>query len=135
MNDPHDHHQTPDAVSERPEPQPTSQTSISELARQTDPSLPRTRTTTQPAKAQGRRPGSIEWVRASDLLMRGGIRAATRGATGQEAVIRRMRGGMASINPVSRRGIARRSASPLPPVASFGSASPAQATTGKTVGQ
>jgi hypothetical protein len=121
MSDPFDRRQAA-AVSDRPEP--AAQPEGSALARHGDPSLQRRKTDGVYVSPEDRRRGGIEWVRASDLLARGGVRAADRGANGQENVVRRVRGGMASINPVSRRGIARRCANSLPPPSAFGATSP-----------
>jgi hypothetical protein len=126
MSDPYDRQQTAVAMSERPEP--PAQPEASALARHGDPSLQRRKTDGAYASPKDRRPGGIEWVRASDLLTRGGIRAADRGANSQENLVRRMRGGMASINPASRRGVARRSANSLPPPSAFGATPPSQPT-------
>jgi hypothetical protein len=124
MNDPYDRQQAAAATSDRPEP--PAQPEASALARHGDPSLQRRKTDGAYVSPADRRRGGIEWVRASDVLTRGGVRFADRGANGQENVVRRMRGGMASINPVSRRGIARRSANSLPPVTAFGATPPSQ---------
>jgi hypothetical protein len=108
------------------EPQQQPQAEPSALARHGDPSLQRRKTDGRYVSPEAKRKGGIEWVRASDLLTRGGIRLGDKGATGQETTIRRLRKGMASINPVTRRGIARRSAGALPPPSAFGQTGPAQ---------
>lgn len=133
-NDPYDR-QALAAMNDRPDPAQTTPAEASALAKYGDPSLPGTKIDAPTASPQARRRGGIEWVRASDLLTGGGTRVADRGAAGQESVIRRMRGGMASINPVSRRGIARRSASSLPPVSAFGATPPAQPVSREAVGR
>jgi hypothetical protein len=133
MSDPYDRQQAA-AMSDRPEP--AAQPEASALAHHGDPSLQRRKTDGAYVSPEDRRRGGIEWVRASDVLTRGGIRVADRGAGGQESVVRRMRGGMASINPVSRRGIARRSANSLPPPSSFGATPPSSPAAGRgTVGR
>lgn len=71
----------------------------------------------------------MEWVRAYDLLTRGGARLSGLGARGHEAAARAPRAGfrrgMAAIGvAVSRRGAARRSAPTLPPVGAFGQIPP-----------
>jgi len=132
MNDPYDRQQAYATMSDKP--QQASQAEESELARYGDPSLRQdTKTPTRSGTAQTGR-GGIEWVRASDLLTRGGTSVANRGAAAHENVIRKMRGGMASI-PVSRSGIARRSANALPPVSVFGQTPPSQSTTRGAVGR
>jgi hypothetical protein len=118
MPDPHNR-QRAATVSETAQP-PRQQAQPSALARHGDPSLQRPKTDGRYVSSEAKRKGGIEWVRASDLLTRGGIRLGDRGASGQENTIRRMRKGMASINPVTRRGIARRSAGALPPPSAFG---------------
>jgi hypothetical protein len=104
----------------------------SALARHRDPSLERARAA-KGAGGGGRAAGGapvvggrrgIAWVRAGDLLTRGGTRLAGRGAAGQEAAVRRARAAAARLNPVSRRGIARRSAGSLPPPSAFGRLQP-----------
>jgi hypothetical protein len=132
MSDPYDRQQAAAAMSDRPEP--AAQAEASALARHGDPSLQRRKTDGAYVSPEDRRRGGIEWVRASDLLTRGGIRVADRGAGGQENVVRRMRGGMASINPISRRGIARRSANSLPPPSAFGATPPSSPAAGRGVG-
>ncbi len=134
-SDPNDRRQALAAMNDRPDPAQSTQAEASMLAKLGDPSIAGTKSDAKAPSSQSRRRGSIEWVRASDLLARGGTRVADRGATGQENVVRRMRGGMASINPVSRRGIARASARSLPPVSAFGAPPPTQSTTRGAVGQ
>jgi len=124
MNDPNDRQQAVAALSDKPPTQEANPAEVSDLARHGDPSL-HSETSSNDATRRSARRGGIEWVRASDLLARGGVRVADRGANSQESVIRKMRGGMASINPVSRSGIARRSANSLPPVTAFGQTPPA----------
>lgn len=116
MPNPQDH-QALAAMKDTPQPQ-ASQGEVSALARHGDPSL-RRRSTDRFMTSEGR-PGGLQWVRASELLTQGGIRLADRGATSHDTIVRKMRRGMASINPTSRRGIARRSASSLPPLSVFG---------------
>jgi hypothetical protein len=102
----------------------------SALARHKDPSLEHagngagagSRAAGRALQAGGRR--GIEWMRAADLLTRGGMSLAGRGAAGQEAVVKRARTAAARFNPVSRRGIARRSAGSLPPPSAFGRPQP-----------
>jgi len=119
MPDPYDRQQALAAMNDKPQAAQAAQAEASALARLGDPSLPSTKSTEQTPQAARRR--GIEWVRLSDLLTRGGISAANRGAVNQENVIRRMR---TSANPVSRRGIARKSAPSLPPVTAFGQTPP-----------
>jgi hypothetical protein len=113
MNDPRDTRQTaaPAEALER-----ATQGEVSALARHADPSL-KTPTPGGPAASKSARRAGIEWVRASELLNRGAFRVADRGAVGREAAIRRAR---RAVNPVSRRGIARRSSASLPPPSAFG---------------
>ncbi|MDR2254203.1 MAG: hypothetical protein LBD97_10195, partial [Bifidobacteriaceae bacterium] len=72
MNDPHDRRQAVAAMSDRPGPEQTEQAGVSDLARHGDPSLRRRKTDGAYASPPDRREGGIEWVRASDLLTRGG---------------------------------------------------------------
>ncbi|MDR3360851.1 MAG: hypothetical protein LBO20_09475 [Bifidobacteriaceae bacterium] len=141
MSDPHDRRRIAAAMNDRPEPA-SRQAEVSALARHADPSVPgrekgaagagRERARTVRARESR---GGVEWVRAQDLLARAGMGLAGRGARGREAVSRRVLGGMASINPVSRRGAARRSAASLPPPTAFGTAPPVPGTGRGAVGR
>ncbi|MDR2973682.1 MAG: hypothetical protein LBV00_03055 [Propionibacteriaceae bacterium] len=118
MPDPHNQHPG-QAVTRETEPQqPRAEPSA--LACHGDPSVQRRKTDGRHVSPDAKRRGGIEWVRASDLLTRGGIRLGDKGVAAQEATVRRLRRGMASINPVTRSGIARRSAAALPPPSVFG---------------
>jgi hypothetical protein len=125
MPDPHNQHPG-QAVTREMEAQPP-QAEPSALARHGDPSLQHRNIDGRSVYPDPKRKDGIEWVRASDLLTRGGIRLGDKGVTAQEATVRRMRRGMASINPVSRSGVARRSAAALPsPPSAFGQTGPSQ---------
>jgi hypothetical protein len=126
MPDPNDQHDQRQAAATRETEPQQPQAEPSALARHSDPSLQRRRTDGRHVSPDAGRRGGIEWVRASDLLTRGGTRLGDKGANSQENTVRRLRRGMASINPVSRRGIARKSAGSLPPPSAFGQASPSQ---------
>ncbi len=107
------HHDRGVAREAEPVPQPSPEPSA--LARHSDPSL---RSETSRPAISGAKQGGVEWVRASDLLARGGMSVGGRGITAQENVVRRMRAGMASIT--ARRAQAGQAPAPLPPVSAFG---------------
>jgi hypothetical protein len=99
---------------------------VSALAHQGDPSLQRRKTDGRYVSPDPRQATGLQWVRASDLLTRSGVRLGDTTLGSQQVMVRRIRTGMGRLNPVSRRGIARRSAqaTALAPVASFGQQPP-----------
>ncbi|MDR2348585.1 MAG: hypothetical protein LBD90_08260 [Bifidobacteriaceae bacterium] len=95
---------------------------VSALARHGDPSLRRRKTDGRYVSPDARQTGGLQWVRASDLVTRSGVRLGDLTLGDQQVMVRRIRTGMGRLNPVSRRGVARRSAqsTALAPISSFG---------------
>ncbi|MDR1427588.1 MAG: hypothetical protein LBJ08_07520 [Bifidobacteriaceae bacterium] len=117
----------PRATIPAPEPEAAQAAEVSALARHGDPSLQRRKTDGRYVGPEAARSSGLQWVRASDLLTRSGIRWGDRGVNTQQVLARRIRTGMGRLNPVSRRGIARRSATSatrLAPVTAFGQQPP-----------
>ncbi|MDR2975572.1 MAG: hypothetical protein LBV00_12850 [Propionibacteriaceae bacterium] len=117
MTDVHDDRSTPmdDRTGGSGDPGPADRGDGSALAHRSDPALQVGATPLMVTPG----PGGVQWVRASELVARLGMRVTDRGA-----VVRCLHGGMASITASSRRGVARRSAVGLPPVTVFGSPRP-----------
>jgi hypothetical protein len=134
----HDHNAAP-AAPAGPAPAPVGGGGVSALAFLADPSTAEpggseARVAGRPGRGRGARAGAgggagagsgrrgVEWVRAGDLLTRGGVRVGSAAVGGQERSARFVRRGMASIRvlPASRRGTARRSAPSLPSPSAFG---------------
>jgi hypothetical protein len=111
-----------------PQAEASETAEASALARHGDPSLRRRKTDGRYTSPEARRTGGVEWVRASDLLTRSGARLGDRTVGGQQTLAKTIRTGMGRLNPVSRRGIARRSSrsAALAPITSFGQQPPTQ---------
>jgi hypothetical protein len=94
----------------------------SALARHGDPSVRRRRTDGRYASSEPAEHRGVQWVRASDLLTRSGIRIGDTSVKGQQVMVKSIRTGMGRLNPVSKRGISRRSSSrtAAAPVSAFG---------------
>jgi hypothetical protein len=100
---------------------PDGSAQASPLAHHRDPSLPEPVTPADDSESSKPDDGDedeegkkgrerIEWVRAMDVLTGRAGRQAGRAAPRLEAGVRRARAGMGRLNPISRQGIARRSA-------------------------
>ena len=120
--------QQPDPQTSAPtsEPEAVQSAEVSALARHGDPSMPNPKDDGALANPSADRISGLQWVRASDLFTRGAVRVADRSVNHQQVVVRRVRTGIGRLNPVSRRGIARRSArgTVLAPVSDFGQQPP-----------